>query len=150
MYKYNVTDETIINASKEAVFNGIIEVYDKEKNWWMPYLSSKLLQGTSSGEVGSVCRVCISSIAPIKFITQTTEVKKNESLKLIYTKGAFVGEGLWEFTTVNNKTLVRFTWNTNPGNMVTKFASIFYPMAKSHSAVMHKGFNNLKKKLELH
>ena len=149
MYKYNVTDETIINASKEAVFNGIIEVYDKEKNWWMPFLSSKLLKGKSSEEVGSVCRVCISSIAPIKFITQTTEVKKNEFLKVIYTKGAFVGEGLWEFKTVENKTLVRFTWNTNPGNILTKFASIFYPMAKAHSAVMHKGFDNLKKKLEL-
>jgi len=148
MFKYDVTDEVIINASTETVFNAIIEGYDKKASWWVPYLSSMLLKGNSIAEVDSLCKVTIHGLTPIKFITKTEEVKKNEMLKVIYTKGAFTGEGLWAIKSMGDKTLLSFRWCTNPNNKMIKFIAPFYPIAKSHSVVMQKGFANLKKKLE--
>lgn len=148
IYKYDVIDEAIINASPSAVYNAIIDVYDGKQNWWMPFVSSFILQGNSSASPNSLSKVTIHGISKIAFITKTVETQTNELIRVHYTKGAFKGEGLWEFKHVDNKTTVSFRWRANPSGLLIKIIALFYPLAKSHSTVMQKGFKNLKKLLE--
>ncbi len=149
MTKYDVRDEATINASSEILFNAIVQTYDNTDKWWLPSVSSKLLSGKSSAEIGAVYKVTIHAILPISFIAKTVEVKQNELLKVIYIKGAFKGEGTWEFKPNGNKTLVSFRWQTNPGNTMIKLIAPFVPIVKNHSMVMQQGFKSLKKNLAL-
>lgn len=148
MYKYYVKDETIIDSKVENVFEAIIDCYDGENNWWMPYLSSKKLSDISSSKKGGICMVTIHSSLPIKFITRCEEVIINEKLKLSYPKGVFKGEGIWAFEKYGNKTRLSFHWQTNPSGFFMKTLSLIYPLQKAHSAIMHKGFKKLKRLLE--
>ncbi len=147
-YKYDVVDEAVIEANSLAVYNAIIDVYDGKNNWWMPYVSSIILQGGSSAAPDSLSKVTIHGISKISFVTKTVETLKSEMIRVHYTKGAFRGEGLWEFQQVGNKTTIRFRWRSNPSGLLLNILGLFYPIAKSHSAVMQKGFKNLKKLLE--
>src|ERR1700741_4097919 len=96
-FKYDVIDEAIIKASPSAVYNAIVDVYDGKQNWWLPYVSSVILQGNSSAATDSLSKVTIHGILKIAFITQTIETQANKMIRLQYTKGGFKGEGLWEF-----------------------------------------------------
>ncbi len=146
--KYDVTDEALIKASPSAVFNAIIDVYDGKNNWWMPFVSSKLSQGNSSANLGSEYKVTIHGKTPISFVTKTIEIKPNETIRLHYIKGAYIGEGLWEFKQIGNTTKVVFRWRTSSNTLLLKLIAPFFPIAKTHSAVMQKGFKNLKNLLE--
>lgn len=148
MKKYDVTDEVIIEASAELVYKAVIACYEGTNNWWMPYLSSKLLKGNSGSEIGALYKVTIHGIPQVSFITETLEVHINEIIRVKYIKGAFEGEGLWEFKTTGNKTILTFRWTVSPKVLPLQIISFFYPLNKSHSAVMQKGFENLKKVLE--
>lgn len=147
-YKFDVIDEATIKASPSAVYNAIVDVYDGKQNWWMPYVSSILVEGSSSAAPNSLSKVTILGIYKIAFISKTVEVQTNEMIRLHYTKGAFKGEGLWEFKQTNNETTVSFRWRANPSGLMLKIIALFYPLAKGHSAVMQKGFKNLKRLLE--
>ena len=146
--KYDVTDETVIKSSPSTVFNAVIDVYDGKNNWWMPSVSSKLGQGNSSKKPGSLYKVTIHGKPPVAFVTKTVEIKPNEMIRLHYIKGAYKGEGLWEFKQIDDKTKVTFRWRTSPNTLLLKIIAPFFPIAKTHSAVMQKGFKNLKKLLE--
>lgn len=147
-YKYDVVDEIAINASPSEAYNAIIDVYDGKQNWWMPYVSSAILQGSSSAAPDSLSKVTIHGIYKIAFITKTVETQANEMIRLHYTKGAFKGEGLWEFKQVEKQTTVSFRWRANPSGLMLNIIALLYPLAKGHSMVMQKGFKNLKKLLE--
>lgn len=147
-FKYDVVDETTIKASPSAVYNAIIDVYDGKQNWWMPYVSSVILQGNSSAVSNSLSKVTIHGIATIAFVTKTIETQENEMIRLHYTKGGFKGEGLWEFKQTDNITTVSFRWRANTSGLLLKVIALFYPLDKGHSAVMQKGFKNLKRLLE--
>jgi hypothetical protein len=146
--KYDVTDEVVIKSSLPAVFNAIIDVYDGKNNWWMPSVSSKLSQVNSSANLGSLYKVTIHGKPSIAFVTKTVEIKPNEMIRLHYIKGAYIGEGLWEFKQIGDITKVTFRWRTQPNILMLKIIAPFFPIAKTHSAVMQKGFKNLKKLLE--
>jgi ribosome-associated toxin RatA of RatAB toxin-antitoxin module len=148
MTKYDVTDEAIIQATPEQVYNAVIDCYDGKINWWMPYLTSKVIHGESASKTNAICKVTLNELIPIQFITKTTETFTNEIIYLVYPKGAFTGEGTWKFEKIDDKTKVSFRWQTNPSGFFMKMLSLFYPLNKSHSAVMQKGFTNLKKLLE--
>ena len=40
--QYDTTDEVIINASPDVVYNAVIDEHDGKTNWWAPYFSTKL------------------------------------------------------------------------------------------------------------
>jgi hypothetical protein len=143
--KYDVTEEALINASPEVVYNAIIDIYDGKTSWWMPDFSSRLCQGETSGTPGALYAVTIHALLPIKFKTKTVETKKAEMLRVEYVEGAFVGEGLWLFENVEGKTKISLRWRTNPGDWFMRMVAPFYPIAKNHSSVMQAGFSKLEK-----
>ena len=147
MSKYDVTDEAIINASPEVVYNAIIDVYDGKTSWWLLYFSSKIREGGSSGNVDALFDITIHALIPIKFTGKTLEAKNNVMLRLDYVKGAFNGIGVWKFESLKGKTKISFRWRMSPAGWL-RIVAPFYPIVKSHSDVMQKGFIKLNKFLE--
>lgn len=145
MTKYDVTDTAIINANPKIVYKAVIDGYDGKTKWWMPHLSSKIRNGSSSDKVGSLFDVTIHGIFPIKFTGKTVEVKNNEMIRVNYVEGSFSGEGLWKFEGSDGKTKLSFRWRTNPSGLLLRIVASFYPIEKSHSRVMRAGFDNLNK-----
>jgi len=147
MVKYDVTDEAIINASPDVVFNAIKDEHDGRTSWWMPHLSAKLREGDSYGKVGTLVdnTVGVHGKFPIRFTTKTVEVKNNEMIRVDYVKGAFRGEGLWKFESLEGKTKLSYRWRTSPSGLIFRIISPFLPVKKSHSDTMKTGYDNLNK-----
>ncbi|MFC1973834.1 SRPBCC family protein [Chloroflexota bacterium] len=147
MTKYDVTDEAIINASPDVVYNAVIDEMDGKTNWWMPYHSTKLCAGDSYGKVGVIhdSTVRIHGKLPIKFTTKTVEVKNNEMIRVDYVDGALRGQGLWEFESLEGKTKLSYRWQTSPSGLLRRILAPILPYKKSHSDVMKAGFNNLNR-----
>jgi ribosome-associated toxin RatA of RatAB toxin-antitoxin module len=148
MAKYDVTDEAIINASPDVVYNAVIDEYDGKTSWWMPHLSSKLREGNSCSKVGALLDLTVHGKRPIKFTAKTVEAKNNEMIRVNYVEGAFRGEGLWKFESLEGKTKLSFRWRTSPSGLLLRILAPFLPIEKSHSDVMKAGFNNLNKFLD--
>ncbi len=148
MAKYDVTDETIINASPDVVYNAVIDECDGKTSWWMPHLSSRLREGDSCGKVGALFDLTVHGKLPIKFTAKTVEAKNNEMIRINYVEGAFRGEGLWKFESLEGKTRLSFRWRTSPSGLLLRILAPFLPIEKSHSDVMKAGFNNLNKFLD--
>jgi len=145
--KYDVTDEAIINASPDVVFNAVIDEHDGKTSWWMPHLSAKLREGDSYGKVGALLDniVGVHGKFPIKFTTKTVEVRNSEMIRVDYVKGAFRGEGLWKFERLEGKTKLSYRWRTSPSGLLLRIMAPFLPVKKSHSDVIKAGYNNLNR-----
>ena len=105
MGKYDITNESIIDASPDVVYNAII---DGSIAKWMP-LSAKRLSGASYDEVGALTDITFHD-RPIIYTEKTVEAKKNEMIRIKYVKGAFRGEGLWKLESIDGKTKLSFRW----------------------------------------
>lgn len=147
MTKYDVTDETVVHASSELVFDAISGVFDGKVNWWLPHLSSKLREGVSCSQVGGIFDVTVHTLFPLRFTGKTVEVQRPEKLRVQYLAGDFQGGALWTFDTVEGGTRLRLRWQTNPSSLLVKLASICVPVGKGHSQVMRKGFAGLDRYL---
>ena len=147
MAKYDVTDETIIDASPEVVYNAIIDEMDGKTSWWLPHRSTKLREGDSYGEVGALLDSTVHGKLPIKFTTKTVEVNKNEMIRVNYVGGALIGEGLWKFESLEGKTKLSYRWRTSPSGLLLRIIAPLLPFEKNHSDVMKAGFNSLKRNL---
>lgn len=143
MTKYDVTDEAIVNASPEVVFDALVDVFDGRVNWWLPHLSSRLRAGVSCREVGTLFDVTVHPLVPLRFTGKTVEVRRPDKLVVHYIGGAFKGESLWTFETAGSDTKLRLRWRTNPSGLFLKLASLCVPIGKGHSQVMQKGFVRL-------
>ena len=141
--RYDVTEEAIIHASPEVVYNAIIDIYDGKTSWWLPDFSSTLNEGETSDNIGALYEVTIHALYPITFMTKTMETKKNEMLIVEYVDGAFIGQGVWKFENVEGNTKISLRWRTNPGSLFMRMVAPFYPVAKNHSSVMQAGFRKL-------
>ena len=150
MAKYDVTDEAIINASPAVVYQAIIDEMDGKTSWWMPHRSSKLREGDSYSNVGSLLdtTVNVHGKLPIKFTTKTVEVKKNEVIRVNYVEGTFNGEGFWKFDHFKDKTKLSYRWRTSPSALFMRIFAPFLPVAKSHSDSIKIGFKNLNEFLK--
>ena len=147
MVKYDVTDEAIINASPDVVFNAVKDEACGKTSWWMPHLSLKPREESTCG-VGDLIDVTVHGKHPIKFTTKTIEIKMNEMIKGNYVEGAFRGESVWEFKDLDGKTKLSFRWRTKPAGLLLRILAPFLPIEKNHSDVMKAGFNNLNKFLD--
>jgi uncharacterized protein YndB with AHSA1/START domain len=148
MAKYDVTDETVIDAEPEAVFGALVDVFDGRVNWWLPHLSSKLRAGSSMGAVGGYFDVTVHTMIPLRWTGQTMHVERPAKVHVHYIKGAFTGEALWTFERLENGTRLRLRWQADPASLTSKLASRFIAVGKAHSQVMHKGFANLAEYLK--
>lgn len=147
MSKYDVTDEAVINASPEAVFDAVLDMYAGKVTWWLPHLSSKPRTGASLGEKDALFDVTVHTMVPLRFTGKAVEIQKPDKLVVHYIGGAFQGEALWTFDKVKDGTNLRLRWQADPLNLMTKLASHFVAVDKGHSDVMRKGFANLNKYL---
>ena len=148
MTKYDVTDEAIINGTPDVVYNALKDEIDGKTSWWMPHLSSKLREGSSSGNVGALCDITVHGKRKVKFTTKTVEVKDNEMIRANYIEGALRGEGLWKFDSLEGKTKLSFRWQTSLSGFLPRIMGLFLPVEKKHSDVMKAGFDNLNKFIE--
>lgn len=149
-YKYDVTDEAIINAEPSTVFNAILAEYDGKTAWWTPHLSAKLRRGDAAGQIGTLIDITVNGKHPIKFTTKTIEVKKNESILFQYVEGAFRGEGLWKLEAMETNTKVSFRWRANlAGGPLFRIMGRFVNVPKHHSDVMKAGFEGLNEHLKV-
>ena len=64
MVKYDVTDEAIINASPDVVFNAVKDEACGKTSWWMPHLSFKPREESTCG-VGDLIDVTVLGKRPI-------------------------------------------------------------------------------------
>ena len=144
MVKYDITDEAIINASPDIVFNAVKDEACGKTSWWMPHLSFKPREESTCG-VGDLIDVTVIGKRPIKFTTKTVEIKINEMVKGNYVEGAYRGEFVWKFKDLDGKTKLSFRWRTKPKGLLLRILAPFLPIEKYHSDVMKAGFNNLNK-----
>ena len=105
MAKYDVTNEAIIEASPDIVYNALIEGSIIK---CLP-LTAKRRTGCSYDEVGALTDISFHD-RPIKYTEETVEDRKNEMIRIKYVKGAFRGEGLWKLEEINGKTKLSFRW----------------------------------------
>ncbi len=73
MSRYDVTDETVIDANPEAVYDAIVNEMDGTTTWGRPVRINRLREGTSFGEVGALVESTILShsrfpVNPLRFI----------------------------------------------------------------------------------
>ena len=148
MPKYDVTDEAIVDASPDVVYDAVVDEMDGKTSWWMPHRSMKLREGDSYGEVGALVDSAVRSRLPTRFTTKTVEVKNNEMIRVHYIEGALRGEGLWKFESFEGKTKLSYRWRTSPSGLLLRILAPFLPVEKSHSDVTKAGFNNLAKFLD--
>ncbi|MDY6904714.1 MAG: hypothetical protein SWH61_08505 [Thermodesulfobacteriota bacterium] len=142
--KYDITDEAIINASPDLVFNAIIDEACGKTSWWMPYLSFKPRE-ESTCSIGDLIDVVLHGKYPLKFTAKTAEVKRNEMIIGSYIEGAFAGEYVWTLKDLGDKTKISYRWRVNPKGFLLRMIAPFASIEKKHSAVMQAGFKNLNK-----
>ncbi len=149
-YRYNITDEAVIDAKIDDVYKAVIDENDGKTSWWMPHRSSKLLKGDTWGKVGSVNNITVNSKPPIQFTQKTVEVENKKLVRVVYLKGAFKGEGLWKFEDLGDKTKLSYRWKASPaGFILLRILVYLFPMEKGHSKTMKEGFNNLNQFLNV-
>lgn len=148
MSKYDVTDEAIIDASPDVVYNAVIDEMDGKTGWWMRHRSTKLRRGQSYGEVGALIDSTVHGKLPIKFTTETIEVKNNEMIRVNYVEGALRGEGVWKFEILEGKTKLSYRWRTSPAGLLLRILAPLLPFERNHSNVMKAGYYRLTEFLE--
>jgi len=150
MPKYDVTDEAIIDASPEVVYNAVIDEMDGKTDWWMPYHETKLREGDSYGTVGALhdATVLIRGKLSIKFTAKTVEVVPNEMIRIDYVEGSLLGEGIWRFEGLDGKTKLSFQWRVSPSGFLRRMFAPFLPYKHSHSKVTKIGFGKLNEFLD--
>jgi hypothetical protein len=149
MAKYDVTDEAIINAEPDIVFNALLAEYAGKTSWWMPHLSAKLRKGDAVDQIDALIDITIHGKSPINVTAKTIEVKKNELFRYQYVEGAFRGEGLWKFEAIRGNTKASFRWHANlAGGLLLRIMALFVNVSKAHSDVMKAGFEGLNEHLK--
>lgn len=150
MPKYDVTDETTINASPAVVYKALIDEMDGKTDWWHPHHITVLRDGDSFGHVGAIhdTAIRIHGSLATHFTAITAEAKENEMIRLEYVGGSLLGEGIWRFEGVDGKTKLSYQWIVStPGFWRSSFAHIL-PYARSHSKTMERGYRQLNEYLK--
>jgi ribosome-associated toxin RatA of RatAB toxin-antitoxin module len=142
MAEYDVTDEVIINASPDVVYQALMAEYSGKADW-MPNFEVKQRGEGAVDQPGALLDLTLHGRFDLKFTAKTVKTKKNESWEFEYVEGAFRGEGLWKLEAAGEDTKVSFRWHCRPGTLLVKIMSPFVNVPKSHSEFMKAGFASL-------
>ena len=140
--RYDVTDEAIINASPDIVFNAVVNEACGITSWWMPYVSIKPRKEAACG-TGDLVDLTVNGEPPVKFTSKTVEIINHKMIKGKYVEGAFRGEYVWTFENVDGFTKLSFHWRTRPAELLLQILAPFLPIEKNHSDTIQAGFKNL-------
>lgn len=143
MGKIDVTDEAIINAPQNVVFNGIIDCYSGNAPWWEPHFYARYVGGNKPGSVGSTVELQVPHRA--RFIARIDKIEAPSNIWVSFIDGTFRGTGFWTFKSEGNATRVSLRWQPEIVPLWMRgFSKI---VQKNHSRVMHIGFAALDKYL---
>lgn len=147
MARWDVTDQTVIDAPPIDVFRAALDVYAGRAPWWLPQLRGVPRAGVPAGSVGLVTDVFVRGVGPSRFTSRITELLEGKKIGLAYVGGDFRGHAEWTFEPEADKTRVSFRWQTDPGNLLVRIVSKVIDMPGEHSRIMQIGFAGLAKHL---
>jgi hypothetical protein len=150
MKTYNFVTVWRVKAPIETVWNEIYHSSDWP-TWWKGVESVVEVRKGEEHGVGSIHRYTWKSKLPyrLRFDMQTVRVEPPRLLEGIAV-GELQGRGLWQLSTEDNETIVRYDWNV----VTTKrWMNLLSPIARrlfewNHNVVMNWGAEGLEKRLE--
>lgn len=143
MPKFNVVDESIIDAPPLVVCKAILDELAGVSNWWLPDVETKVIGNIPPGRAGMISEIRVHRTGNARFTWKLTRIVDGELIDIKY-GGDFAGNGKWTFEPVDGKTRIRFYWiDIVPKKVLFILVSPFIDLRKSHSEVMHAGFKSL-------
>ncbi|MCF8243919.1 MAG: SRPBCC family protein [Saprospiraceae bacterium] len=119
--------------------------------WWSFVAKVKILKQGDANEIGAIRRITWKTALPYSLTFDSELVEEIHHRRM---EGRAFGEldgvGIWNFTTIGSKTIVRYEWQVK----TTKaWMNLLAPIARpifswNHDKVMKAGFVGLKKRLE--
>lgn len=138
-----------VKAPIESVWN---EIYHSKEwpTWWKGVESvAELRQGDESG-VGTLHRYTWKSKLPyrLRFNMETVRIEAPRLLEGI-AQGELQGRGVWQLSTENGETIVRYDWNVET---TKRWMNLLSPIARplfewNHNVVMSWGAQGLARRL---
>jgi uncharacterized protein YndB with AHSA1/START domain len=144
----DVTDEAIIRAEPEVVYEALVDEHSGRSQWWRPYLAAEPRTGSAYDAIGAVVdnTVGVHGKWPIRFATKTIAARRAESIRVADVEGAFRGEGQWSFEPTEGGTRSSYRWHVSATGVLRMLAPLL-PIEKSHSETMQACFDNLNRLL---
>ena len=139
----DVTDEGLVGAPPEVVFQAVLEFMAGKSSWWTPHVVVRADEEAVPGQVGSRAELRIPRRA--RFSARIEQVEPPSLLRVSYPAGDFRGDGLWIFEPEGTATRVRFTWRVTPARWWLR--AIAPLVQRIHSQVMTRGFAALDRHL---
>jgi hypothetical protein len=141
----DVTDEGLIQAAPQAVFDAIMELMAGRGSWWAPHLFVRPTGAQTPEGVGSSSTIRVPRRA--RFVARIEEVVAPLRLRVSYVAGDFRGSGLWTFEAQGRATRIRFRWHVVPAHWWLRWLSGV--VQRNHSKVMRLGFEALDRHLRV-
>lgn len=143
MHRYDVTDESIIDAEPKAVYDAFVDEMNGNTSWWAPHHTFRLLSGASCDSVGARPESTVRTKWPVKCTTETVEAVPGDHIRVNYVGGSFSGEADWTFEDVDGKTRIGCRRQTTLAGSLRLMARML-PVEESHSQVTVAGFEKLQ------
>lgn len=148
MREVDVTDEAIISADPQTVFQALIDLASGRAQWWLPDLDAVPHGSTAADRVGALTDVTVHRPSTPRFTARTVEAVPGRTLKTEYVAGDIRGEGIWTLEPVGDRTRVRFRWHVRPHRRMFRLLAPFVDFGRMHSQVMQIGFGRLNEYLQ--
>lgn len=145
----DVTDEaTMPGAPPEAVFDALASDYTGRTNWAAPDITGTVVEAPSGGAEGTVADVTVHHRGKLRFRIHLVELARPSRIRVAYTGGDFIGEGVWTIDPVEGGTRARLRWVVRPGTVLMRVLSWVVNIERAHSEVMQRVFQSLKRHLD--
>ncbi len=147
MVKIDATDEAIINAQPLAVYRAFLDEVSGVTHFWMPKLAFKLKGDLPVDQVGAVFDIIANPEKRLKakFSCRVRSIDAAKRVDLDIFAGDCIGNGLWTFQEIGDKTKVQIRFNVKSNNPLMSLVSPFVDIAKSHSESIQYGFKECDK-----
>lgn len=146
MKEYDVTEEARFDADPHSVFQAVIDEGSGKAHWWEPTM--EMVPKSGNGEVGSTLDIRIPGRRPIQWAARIAERVDDQRLRVEYTGGDFVGEGIFTVDRIDGQTRLRYRWHARPNSRQMRVGSYFVNVPRQHARVMRQGFEGLRTYLE--
>ena len=145
MRSFDVTDESILNASPDQVYSALLSEYTGKTRWAAPDVTGKPRAASPEGRVGELVDLHVNRPGRPKFTARLAELSRPNLLRVEYVEGDFLGEGVWTIERVDAGARACFRWRVRPGPWHLRMLSNFLDFGKNHSEVMRCLFDRLQR-----